>query len=417
MTNQTNTDFQVAVIGAGPSGACIANLLQSQGVKVIVFEREAFPRFSIGESLLPQCLCDLEEAGLLEGLESETFQLKRGAAFLRGEQYIDFNFSEKFTSGLGYAYQVKRAGFDKNLADQCVKNGVPIRYNHKVKEVVFDDDSATLLVENLSLKTSEKYKVKFVADASGFGRVLPKILGLDQRVSLPARFSLFSYLEDGFKANIDREKILIVVNKKRPDIWYWVIPFSDGTISIGVVGGEELLDDALSDEELFLKLLDDCPELLLRVNYRDFTKTKVRKIKSYSCGSSALFGKNYVLLGNAGEFIDPVFSSGVTIACRSACLAAPLIVNHLEGKQINWKNDYSDKLAVGIDVFRAFVDLWYDGTLMEIFLANDSNKKIREMVCSILAGYAWDVENPMVKDTRRRLGALSDWVQINQAER
>lgn len=416
MNQKLKNDYQVAIIGAGPSGTCMASMLEQRGVSCVVLERSVFPRFSIGESLLPQCIDDLSEAGLLAGIEDHNFQFKNGAAFLRGDEYTDFDFSEKVSEGKDYAYQVKRSEFDKNLADQCERRGIPILYKHQVNDVQFSDEGASLKVEDLSSKENKTFNVKYVVDASGFGRVLPRLLDLNLPSDLPSRFSLFCHVKDDFKTKMDRDKILIIVSKKRPDVWYWMIPFSDGTVSVGAVGSKEYLSEELSDEEQFIQLLDECPEVATKMDYKSFERNEVKKIVGYSCGVKNLYGKSYVLLGNAGEFIDPVFSSGVTIACKSARIAAPLISRELAGGTVDWQKEYADKLSTGVAVFRAFVDLWYSGTLMSVFLAHNSNKSVKEMVCSILAGFAWDDKNPMVKSTHRRLNALVEWVEMSRPQ-
>jgi flavin-dependent dehydrogenase len=114
-----------------------------------------------------------------------------------------------------------------------------------------------------------------------------------------------------------------------------------------------------------------------------------------------LFGKDYALLGNAGEFLDPVFSSGVTIAFKSASLAADVLDRQLRGLLPDWDQEFTKPLMQGVNTFRNFVNAWYDGRLQDIIFASDKNESVKRMICSILAGYAWDIENPYVKDVSR----------------
>ncbi len=120
-----------------------------------------------------------------------------------------------------------------------------------------------------------------------------------------------------------------------------------------------------------------------------------------------MHGPGFALLGNAAEFLDPVFSSGVTIAMRSASLAAHNVDRELGGAEVDWERDFERPLRVGIDCFREFVRAWYDGRLLEIFLSGSRGSQIRGMICSVLAGYAWDERNPFVTDPKRRLDALA----------
>lgn len=411
----TNIDnrFKVGIIGAGPSGTSMASLLAARGIRSIVFEKNSFPRFSIGESLLPQCLEDLSRAQLLEGVEAQKYQYKDGASFLKNGKTISFNFNEKFSLGRGYAFQVKRADFDKNLADQCLNKGIDIRFRQLVEEVDIQPHGVKLLVKDLDCGESKQYNLDFLVDASGFGRVLPRLLNLEKKSELQPRFSLFCHMKDNFSLGFDRNKILIVVHDKRPDVWFWVIPFSDGTSSVGVVGELNLIDESKSKKELLLSFLDQVTGLVDKIDYLNIEWGEVNHIAGYSCSVKNLYGKSFVLLGNAGEFLDPVFSSGVTIALRSASLAAPLIERQLLGEYVNWESEYVNELGIGIEVFRTCVDLWYRGDLMKIFASQDANPSIKAMICSILAGYAWDLSNPMVESCKRRMSALVEWVHLN----
>jgi flavin-dependent dehydrogenase len=121
-----------------------------------------------------------------------------------------------------------------------------------------------------------------------------------------------------------------------------------------------------------------------------------------------LHGDGFALLGNAGEFLDPVFSSGVTIAMKSAALAADLLGRRFRGETVNWETAYAQPLKQGVDTFRCFVEAWYDGRLQDIIFAQNPNSAIKQMICSILAGYAWDLNNPYVADSKRRISVLAN---------
>lgn len=407
---------KVAVIGAGPSGSCVAKLLSDKGIQVTIFERSKFPRFSIGESLLPQCCSDLKEAGLFEEIDSGDFQFKNGAAFLRNSKKIDFDFSEKYSEGLDYAYQVKRANFDKVLADAAEKAGVEIRYEQQIDDVQIQDSIVTLSFSSLQDQKSSSEEFDFVVDASGFARVLPRLFSLELPSDQEPRFSVFTHLKDNNESKIDRKKIQVIINENRKDIWYWLIPFQDGSISVGAVGPLKDYDQASSEKENFYRLLEGSQDVSSAIQFRKWENTGFKKILGYSSNVKRLYGDSFVLLGNAGEFIDPVFSSGVTIACRSASLAAPLILRELSGDSVDWQKEFSQELRRGVDVFKNFVEHWYTGVLADIFYANSSNYEIKKMICGILAGYAWDKNNPLTKNTPRRLKALADWISIDKQD-
>jgi flavin-dependent dehydrogenase len=405
-----NEKFDVIIIGAGPSGAIAASILVQKGWKVLVIEREQFPRFSIGESLLPQCMAFIEEADMLEAVQSQAdslgFQYKNGAAFYRNGEHSNFDFTKKFSAGAGTTFQVKRAQFDKVLADRAEEIGTDIRYKHEVTAVEFNDDSAIVSVKNE--QGFFDFEGKFILDASGYGRVLPRLLSLELPSTLSDRRAVFCHLEDGIiDENYDRDKILITVHPEMSDIWYWLIPFSDGTVSFGVVGDVKYFDKSQTDEEIFDSFLAQEPylsELLKKAK----KITPVRTLQGYSSDVTQLYGDRFALLGNAGEFLDPVFSSGVTIAMYSSSLAANLLDKQLAGEEVCWQTQYADDLRAGVEVFKHFVMSWYDTELQNVIFFQKDDNDVKSMICSILAGYAWDQENPYVNKTERRLTALVD---------
>ncbi|MDX9873873.1 MAG: NAD(P)/FAD-dependent oxidoreductase, partial [Spongiibacteraceae bacterium] len=229
---------QVAVIGAGPSGSIAAALLRRRGHDVLVIERQRFPRFSIGESLLAHCLDFVEEAGMMPAVEAAGFQLKNGAAFGWGERYTDFNFGDNFTPGRGTTFQVERAKFDKVLADEATAQGVEIRYEHGLEAIEFQDGRPLLTVHD-EHGVAYRVEAEFVLDASGYGRVLPRLLDLELPSTFPVRKAVFTHIEDGIvDPQFDRNKILITTHPTQRDIWYWLIPFSNGRCSMGVVAAE-----------------------------------------------------------------------------------------------------------------------------------------------------------------------------------
>lgn len=400
MTNPQGC-FDVAVIGAGPSGAVAAALLNKKGYRVLILEKEHFPRFSIGESLLPQSMAFLEQADMLPAIEAAGFQFKNGAAFSCAEQYDFFDFREKFSTGWGTTFQVQRDRFDKILADEAEKQGVNIRYGQTVTAFVANDEHSTLSVQS---ENGENYQVdaRFVLDASGFGRVLPRLLNMERPSTLLSRTSLFTHVEDKITDNqFDRNKILISVHPEHHDIWFWLIPFGNGRASVGVVTPNGFLANIEGDKESQLRTLISQSGLLADVLNNAVFDTRIGTLEGYSCDVTSLHGQGFALLGNAGEFLDPVFSSGVTIALKSASLAAHAVDQQLSGQQPDWEQVFSTPLKQGINTFREFVEGWYDGRLQDVIFANDKSDNVKRMISSILAGYAWDIENPYVKDTSR----------------
>ena len=401
-------ESDIIIIGAGPSGAVAAALLRKNGYQVTILEKQHFPRFSIGESLLPQCMEFLEEADMVSAIEEAGFQYKNGAAFHYDGRNSAFDFREKFSPGWGTTFQVQRAHFDHLLAKEAEKQGADIRYGHEITEVDFSGERPWLKVRT---DEGQEYEArgKFVLDASGFGRVLPRLLDLETPSEFPVRMSLFTHIEDNIDhPRHDRDKILITVHPKRRDIWFWLIPFSNGRCSLGVVAKPEYIESREGEPlDILREIVAEDPNLSSLLENAKWD-TPAREIRGYSCNVKHLAGRNYALLGNAAEFLDPVFSSGVTIAMKSASLAADTLHRQFSGEAVDWQEDYAAPLMVGVDTFRTYVDAWYEGTFQDVVFAENPNESIKQMISSILAGYAWDSSNPYVSESRRRLGTLAE---------
>ncbi|TBU97068.1 NAD(P)/FAD-dependent oxidoreductase [Phytopseudomonas dryadis] len=400
---------QIVVVGAGPSGAIAAAILKRKGHEVLILERQRFPRFSIGESLLSHCLDFVEEAGMLDAVRAAGFQTKHGAAFAWGEHYTDFDFRETFTPSFGSTFQVQRATFDKVLADEAERQGVSIRYEEEIVAVDFSSEQPLLSVRRLADGHEYQVRCAFVLDASGYGRLLPRLLDLELPSSLPMRKALFTHIEDRIDhPDFDREKILITTHPTLRDVWFWTIPFSNGRCSLGVVGLAERFDGYPEDMDACLKQFVDETPSLTKVLGNAVWDTPVREIRGYSANVKALHGPGFALLGNAAEFLDPVFSSGVTIAMRSASMAANLLHRQLSGESVDWERDFATPLKRGVDTFRVYVEGWYDGSFQDVIHYPNASPEIRSMISSILAGYAWDERNPYVAEPRRRLRVLAE---------
>lgn len=400
---------QVVIIGAGPAGAIAAALLKRQGHDVLVLERQVFPRFSIGESLLSHCLDFVEEAGMLDALRAAGFQTKHGAAFAWGERYSAFDFRDKFSAGHGSTFQVQRAAFDQLLADEAARQGVEIRYQEEIIGADFSGSCPRLQVRRLTDGQEYALECAFVLDGSGYGRVLPRLLDLELPSSFPVRQALFTHIEDRIEAaTFERDKILISIHPQHSDVWFWLIPFSDGRSSVGVVAAAERYQQRPEDLQACLQqFIRETPQLAGLLGQAVWD-TPVGAIGGYSANVKSLHGPGFALLGNAAEFLDPVFSSGVTIAMRSASMAAGLLHRQLSGESVDWHSQFAEPLKRGVDCFRAYVEGWYDGSFQDVIFYAEANPEIRRMICSILAGYAWDLHNPYVAEPKRRLGVLSE---------
>jgi len=246
-------EVDVLIIGAGPAGSMAAALLHREGFRVLVVEKQHFPRFVIGESLLPHCMDLLEEAGLLECVERQKFMRKSGAVFLRGSDRCNFDFSAQFTEGWRYTFQVPRADFDKALADAVEARGVKVLYGSGVNAVSFGCPNIQTTLEKPD-RSRETVTSRFVLDCSGYGRVLPRLLNLEEPSKFPAREALFTHVTGDRRPEGEEEgKIWACIHPG--GAWIWIIPFSNGRTSVGAVGPADFFAGYPADPEERLRAI------------------------------------------------------------------------------------------------------------------------------------------------------------------
>lgn len=402
----------VLVIGAGPAGTVAASYLKKQGYSVTILEKEKFPRFQIGESLLPCCMEHLEESGLLEAVKNKNFQKKTGAAFMRGDKRCEFLFSEQFSKGWTWTWQVKRAEFDSTLAEAAKSNGVDVKFECEVLNVVCSTDKQITDFKDIEGKM-HTIQSKFIIDASGYGRVLPRLFDLSKPSAFSPRGAVFAHLEDINRTEKTSNNIFVHSFDDNRS-WIWAIPFSDGSTSVGVVSDKEkVVELAANDGEKYKEFIRNFEDLNGRFKNSEL-KFEPRNILGYSIGVKKMFGDGFVLSGNSTEFLDPIFSSGVTFATASGLLSAKITHRHLQGEDVNWKTDYEDVIQKGIDVFRSYVTGWYTGDFQTIVFTEQINLEIKNQICSVLAGYVWDQTNPFVKKHNTILPTLAKVIKMKE---
>ena len=408
--NRENVD--VLVIGAGPSGTVAASIVNKAGYKVKIVEKMKFPRFVIGESLLPRCMEALTEAGFVDAVKAKGFQEKFGAKFVKNGKICDYSFADQYTPGWNWTWQVPRAEFDKTLADTVEAMGVPVSYETTVTGIVFNGSDSVTTVEDINGNKSE-IEARFIIDGSGYGRVIPKLFNLDKPSNLPPRKALFSHMVDVKRSLSDEpNRITIVVHK--PGVWVWIIPFSSGITSLGFVGDPGFFKDfSGTDEEQFKSIIATEPYLAER--FKDVEMVfSPRVLESWSSTTDKFYGDGFVLTGNVTEFLDPVFSSGVTLATVSSQMAGNLVIRKLKGEAVDWNTEYTQQMMQGINTFRSYVMAWYEGTLDTIFFADKPDNAIKNKICSVLAGYVWDTTNPYVKDHGTALHKLARLIELEK---
>lgn len=396
-------ESDVLIIGGGPAGSIAAASLVQKGYSVSVVEKVPFPRFVIGESLLPRCNELLQMNGMLDMVDAHGFTVKRGAAFEMNGMKESYNFSENIGQAFGTSYQVKREEFDDLLLKQAVGFGATLFEETEITGFDVETTTATAVDKEGNPLT---FKAKFTLDASGYGRVFPRLLDLESPSELKIRSAVFTRITGDIRPIDETEGYIYIYVHGNNDAWIWCIPFSDGITSVGVVCTEEYFSSFGLENEAFW---DEIITSTVGAKERFANGVKivpVGKIDGYSANVKSMVGKNYCMAGNATEFLDPVFSSGVTLALESGNQAAILIDKQLKGEKVDWEAEYVAYMMKGINVFREFVGAWYDGRLQSIFCVEEKPEKIKRAISSILGGYVWDDHNMFVKNPKSAMAAL-----------
>ena len=387
----------VLVIGAGPSGCVSAGHLHNNGVKVKVVEKTQFPRLVVGESLIPRVMDHFSEAGLFPALDAMNFEKKLGARFIRGEEICIYDFSDKYGEGWDWTWQIPRADFDNTMAQEIVRKGIDLEFESEVLAVAFEGKNSITTVKDKDGNLKEIH-AKFIIDSSGYGRVLPRLLDLDTPSKLDPHSSIFTHVKDINRPE-GEEGTLISFDILETEVWLWVIPFSNGNTSLGVVGPTSFIN-SLSENKDNREALNNAIQLsdfyVKRFGGVDFLFEPV-KLENYSRSVKQMYGDGFALTGNSSEFLDPVFSSGVAFATESGMLAAKLYLKEQQGTPVDWEEEFTGYMRRGIGVFTTYVKEWYTGNLQTLFFHRPENPDVKRKICSVLAGYVWDETNPFVK--------------------
>ena len=407
-------ETQILIIGAGPSGMVAAGYLKKHGVNCLVVEKSNFPRFSIGESLLPKSMENFEEAGLLDAIMTAEFQKKYGARFIKNGKVGEFDFSEKYGNGWDWTWQVPRADFDLVLANEIQRQGVEIFFDAEVTIVNFFGKKSTA---EILINSEENIEINadFIIDASGNGRVLANQLDLSTSPKITGNSSIFTHIKETNRPK-GKEGELITFEVLDTKTWFWYFPFSNGNSSLGFVSEDEWFKGFSSDNSIaFREMLKELKYYRGRFDEELFLFNPI-KIPNISRNVKKMYGDGFALCGNSAEFLDPIFSSGVAFATESGLQAAKLAKLELEGKAVNWEKDYAEYMQKGISVFSSYVKEWYTGNLQKLFFHEMPKTEIKEQICAVLAGYVWDKSNPFVKNHQRiikNVARLIDQEEIN----
>jgi len=382
-SDSRGADPDVVVIGGGPAGSTVSTLLAKQGVAVQLFERERFPRFHIGESLIPETYWVLKQLDMLPKMQASQFVKKYSVQFVNseGRESAPFYFWDNKPHECSQTWQVVRSEFDKMMLDNAREHGVDVHEGVRVHDVLFEGDRAV----GVKIRDEQGFReipAKVVVDASGQNGLLMNRLGLRLWDPILNKGAIWTYWENAYRDTGRDEGATLVIQTGNKQGWFWYIPQHDNIVSIGVVAPFDYL---FKGRGSYAQTYDEEVELCPGVKQRVANAQKVTgyfATKDYSYRSTRVAGDGWVLAGDAFGFLDPLYSSGVMLALKSGQLAADAIVEGLS------RNDTSE----------AQLGKW--GALF-----NEGVDRMRRLVCEYYSGFSF---GKMIREYPELRGTLTD---------
>jgi len=392
-------DYDVIVAGGGPAGSSTANFLRQRGRSVLVLERERFPRFHIGESLLPLCNDVWRELGVFERMDGR-YQHKPGAHFVHEESGAEFiyHFDSAIRPGNPYAFQVKRAEFDLMLLERAIELGADVRQETRVEDVEFDADGVTVRASG-----GLQARAKVFVDATGRDALMAGRRALKEPDELVTTNCAVHTMYAGVQREAGPDGGNIVLGLFDGG-WWWLIPFADGDTSCGMVFEKSFTKIRRGAEpaELMDGALPSLPHLRARLGgARRILPVGAQGNWSYR--ARRFYDDRLLLVGDAAAFVDPLFSTGVLFAVQGARFAAEHLERALADGDFRAERfaGYQEQCAQGMDIFKSLVHEFYGKKLRELLLGSARHPTICAVITSMLAG---DVYKPSLWHASVRRG-------------
>jgi len=382
------TDPEVVVIGGGPAGATVSTLIAQRGHRVRLFERERFPRFHIGESLIPETYWVLERLNMLPKMQQSHFTRKYSVQFVNslGRQSAPFYFWDNKPHECSQTWQVVRSEFDKMMLDNAREHGVDVHEGTRVLDVIMEGERAVGVRIKGESGDPVDVPARVVVDASGQNGLLMNRLNLRVWDPVLNKGAIWTYWQGAYRDTGKDGGATIVIQTGSKNGWFWYIPLHDDIVSCGVVAPFDYLFKGRKDyPKTYEEEVDDCPGVKERIA----NATRVTghfATKDYSYRSSRVAGDGWVLVGDAFGFLDPLYSSGVLLALRSGEQAADAICDGLERGDTSeaqlgrWGRSFNE----GVDRMRRLVCEYYGGFSFGQFIRQHPD--LRGTVTDLLIG-------------------------------
>ncbi len=366
----THKNYDTIIIGGGPAGSTAATLIAQQGYRVLLLERETEPTFKIGESLIPATYWTFKRLGMLKKLRESHFPQKFSVQFFTrtGKATNPFYFFETNPHESAITWQVLRSEFDQMLLDNATEKGVEVRWGVSVRKVLFEGDKALgVVAQNGKNGNLETIHGHVIVDSTGQRSLIGRQLDLNTFEPNLKKASLFTHYEDGYRDEGLDEGATLILHTEDKDSWFWSIPLPYNRTSIGVVGELDYLlqnrreqNGKLNAQKIFDEELEKCQPLKQRLEGAK-QLFPIQTTKDFSYRASRIAGENWVLIGDAFGFLDPVYSTGLFLALKSGEMAADVIVdafrsNDFSGTKLgSWGQVFVD----GMEAFRKLVYAFY----------------------------------------------------------
>lgn len=361
--NTMKSSYDCIVMGGGPAGSTAAAILAEAGSSTLLLEREAMPRFHVGESLMPETYWIFQRLGLLEAMNNSSFVKKVSVQFVApsGKQSLPFFFKEHDPRPCSQTWQVERAPFDKMLFDNAAAKGADCHDNTRVMEVLLDGDQAKAVRVRTADGKLREIAGRVIVDATGQHSFLAHRLGL--RVDNPRlkKASIWSYYRGARRDEGENGGATIILHAKHRKAWFWFIPLADDITSIGVVADNDyLLKGRGSTEEIFQEELTHCSAMQERLQNAERIDP-FRAVKEFSYTTTRSVGDGWVLIGDAWGFVDPVYSAGVYLAMKTGELAADSIIEGLANNDTSSEQlgKWIKGCDEGVSRIRKLIDVFY----------------------------------------------------------